>query len=374
VEQLLVFSNEAAESGEPDSTLSVAFEEAALANESEGWYRLATYRDYSHANGTQRVDQASANEIAKNFSGMVSRVKRFFGWDKPPVFIGHPDDPAYPHYADTTAYGSVDKVEARDDGLYAHVTWANEWQDRRTERPWRLSPRWGVRPNSDGSMSPKRLISIGLTDRPNLPDAAYANSQTKEPMNELLKLLLAKLGFAPDRIDATLSGGDNAVKTDEASAAIEKIKTNSAAEKAKADLATANESVEKLKAEKAKAEEAVANERKARAKLVADAAFSNGKIMAADRDSWERKLAEAKDWDAVANELNSAKPAMHTKRQFSDPGARRDPESAAASNEMIAKVKACMAATGQNFEDAWATTSQTAEGEKLLKAMDKKSS
>jgi len=348
---------------------------STAANAEEGWYRLAGYRDYPHHLGLQRVDRAAANAIAKDFSSAVERVKRFFGRHRPAIYNGHPDDGTYPTHDDTTVYGNVDAIDARDDGLYAHIAWANEWDALKADHKWRLSPRWVMRRLDAAGrvLSPIRLVSIGLTETPNLPDAAFANEQITKQMNELLKMILAKLGFAPERIDTTISGGENAVTAEEVEAALSKqaaAKTPEA-EKAKTDLASANAKIATLETEKAAALATAANERKARATMAVDDAIAEGRIPPAERSGWEKKLSDAEDWATIANELMSAEPKVHTTRQFGDQGARRNtPGVITAANEFRTLVDEHMAKTNCNFDRAWSNVSGTEKGKALLKRME----
>ncbi len=341
--------------------------EEVAANEGD-WYRIAAYRDYEHSKGVQRVDAAAAQAMANAFTSAVARVKRWLtGSSGLPVYRGHPDDGTYKDHDDTTVYGRVDSVEARPDGLFAHVSWANEWDRLKGEGPWRMSPRWLMRQNSDGSFSPTKLISIGLTDRPNLPDAAFANET--DTMNALLKTLLSKLGFAAERITATETNAEGAIKLEEVESALAKLAADKIAEADKA-LTSANERLAAMEAEKSAALATAANERTERAKLAVDAAVASGKITAAQRTEWEGKLSGAKDWAVAANELAAQSPAMHTSRQFGDQGARRDTTVVTASNEMRNLVEERMQKTGEPWPDAWSSVSQTEKGKSLLAAME----
>jgi hypothetical protein len=347
---------------------AIAGGEIEVSNEG-GWYKIASFRDYGHTKGVQRVDEAAAHAMANAFNGAVSRVKRWLtGSSGLPVYRGHPDDGSFADHDDTTVYGRIDQVEARADGVYAHITWANEWETLQAERRWRMSPRWLMRQNADGSYSPTKLISLGLTDRPNLPDASFANSTTSA-MN-LLKLLLAKLGFGEDRITATETNSEGAITPDEAESALAKMTEKSdEAEKAKAELASANERILALETAKAAALATAANERAARATLAVDAAVASGRITAAQRVEWEHKLACADDWAVAANELSSQKPALHVQSQFGDQGTRRDGTVISASNQMRSLVEAQMQSTGWDWANAWTSVSRTEEGKALLASM-----
>ncbi|MFA5264507.1 MAG: hypothetical protein WC378_11845 [Opitutaceae bacterium] len=370
IQRPIIFTNEA----RAEIFLAGVLEDAEVAsNEATGWYRLASYRDYPNVRGMQRVDETAANAMIQDFAGAVSRIKRFFGGHAPAVYRGHPDDGTYDEHDDTTVYGNVDAMEARTDGIYAHITWAPEFANIRGKEAWRLSPRWAMKTVSNGLYRPVRLVSIGLTTEPQLVDAPFANSNKNTTMT-LLKAILAKLGFAPERIAATETGADGAIKPEEADAAIAKLveASKNEADKAKTDIAAINSRVTTLEAEKAAALATASNERRARAMLTVDAAVAKGAITGAQRSEWEGKLTSAADFVLAANELSTQKPALHTESQFGDQGARRTDPQVTASNEMKRKVSTRMKETGEEWGTAWSNVATTEEGKRLLESMSQK--
>ncbi|HNY41628.1 MAG TPA: phage protease [Bryobacteraceae bacterium] len=360
-----IFANEA----RSEICTSGASEDLAVANESDGWYRLSGYGDFPHYKGLQRIDLTAANSMTDLFRSGVARVKRLLtGNAGLPVYRGHPDDPDFAEkYSDQDIYGRIDDMQARPDGFYGHIAWSNEWEKLKAEGRWRFSPRWAMGQIAPGVFSPKRLVSVGLTHEPNLPDAAFANSNNEnETTMTLLEMILAKLGFAADRIAATKTGGEGAIKPEEVDAALDKMGES---DKAKADVTALNSRVTTLEAEKAAALATAANERRARATIVIDEAIAKGKIAAAQRDEETRKLADATDFTVAANELSARKPVMHTSPQFPDQGSRRAPEIITASNEMNALVEAHMEQTKMDWVDSWVAVSQTEKGKSLIAAM-----
>lgn len=341
-------------------------------NAAEGWYRIAGYRDYLHPAGVQRVSKQAAENMQQHFNSAVSRVKRALGigQHRIPIYRGHPDAAAFANnegHSDTTVYGSVDQVEAREDGLYVHVAWANEWEQLRDKLSWRFSPRWAMRHVSGRVFEPRKLISIGLTDRPNLPDAAFANSQKNIAMNELLKQLLAKLGFANERITATEQGAADAVSLSEALAKLGSIETELANEKA--EHAKTKQSLEAAHSAKTTAETEAANERQERAKLVVDAAVAAGRIKAADRDEWQGKLAKAEKFTEAANELANKKAELKTQSTTDNLGNRRGSALVSeAANEFQTLVSEKTKA-GMPYDAAYAATKTSAKGKELLERM-----
>src|SRR5947207_6790999 len=95
----------------------------------------------------------------------------------------------------------------------------------------------------------------------------------------------------------------------------------------------ANESAAKKKAEEDKAaiekratqaEGNFANERQARIKLIVAGAVKEGKITAAEIETTEKLLANAKDFDAEVETLNKKGGALNTKSKTDDLGTGRN--------------------------------------------------
>ena len=141
------------------------------------WLKLADYGDWPHPAGLQRFTQPAAQRMAHGFKSLLGRLRRRFTGI--PVYIGHPDDPAFagqPGHDDTRAYAWVSNLEARPDGLHVLARWSDPGRELLQHAFYKfLSPRWQMRPVADGVYEPIRLISIGLTNHPNIPGEAVAN-------------------------------------------------------------------------------------------------------------------------------------------------------------------------------------------------------
>ncbi|HQU08358.1 MAG: hypothetical protein B7X06_00050 [Verrucomicrobia bacterium 21-51-4] len=144
-----------------------------------GWVKLVEYGEHSHPLGLQCLTRQSAQDMSRSFSSLLGRLKRKFGGI--PIYIGHPDDPAFagtPGHHDTRAYGWVRELEARPDGLWMSPKWGPVGQTILENAFYKfLSPRWALRPLGNGRYEPTELISIGLTNQPNIPGEAIANAQ-----------------------------------------------------------------------------------------------------------------------------------------------------------------------------------------------------
>jgi hypothetical protein len=119
---------------------------------------LSPYGDFPHkAAGMQRITRAGTTLMQAR--ALIDRI---------PVYVGHPDDPAFADsYKDDTAYGYVIRLIREDDGIYAVIRWVSEDAANLAIELGSLSPRWMMQ-QIDGFRCPVRLVSIGLTSEPNL--------------------------------------------------------------------------------------------------------------------------------------------------------------------------------------------------------------
>lgn len=261
-------------------------------------YRLCGYHDYPHRVGVQRVDPAAAGAMSRALTRIITRLANWLcRKNGPPVYLGHPDDPGLcgePGHDDFTQYAHIMRIEGRADGVWVGLQWTPEGERLRSTSQLWLSPRWTLKPVDPQHrvFRPVKLLSIGLTAHPNLFDAAAANAAINpknDTMKELITHLLAALGFAQERIEATQQEGESAVSAAEAVAVVEALRTE--AESAREALAGANASLEGLSNE--------------RARLLVDRAVEDGRIAAAERSAWETRLADIEGFRTAANELES---------------------------------------------------------------------
>lgn len=143
-------------------------------------HRLAPYGTFPHAQGDQHLTLQAAQQIVRHFHSLRGRLaRRFRGL---PLYLGHPDDPAFrdnPAHQDKTPYGTITELEARPDGLYATLHLHPHALDKLHRQPARhLSPRWETRPARQGGYHPLRLLSVGLTATPNIPNNPISLPQT----------------------------------------------------------------------------------------------------------------------------------------------------------------------------------------------------
>lgn len=282
------------------------------------WLRLAEYGDWPHSRGMQRFSRRSAERLATYFKSLRGRMARRFGGL--PVYIGHPDDPGFSGksgHDDTRAYAWIVDMEARHDGLYILPRWSDQGRELLKNAFYKfLSPRWAMRPMGEGIFEPTRLISVGLTNLPNIPGDAIANeSPSDEPVDEKL-LGDGKVARASDESVAAHSGEDG---------------------------------ISSLETARLKAENAFKHERRERITLLLEQALRDGRIAANDRDVWQSGL-EA-NFDVKLEELCSAEPAFTTEFISNGLGVRKS--GTGQGTDFLTLVNERVQDDGIGFAEAW---------------------
>ena len=116
---------------------------------------LAPFGEHEHFKGIQLVDEIAADK-------MIAKVRRFFA-RKIPVYIGHPDE----HGENAEPLGFVCNLYKAKCGIVAAIEYNNRFLAS-NEVFSGLSPRWRMEPLRDGRFRPVQLISVGLTNKPNI--------------------------------------------------------------------------------------------------------------------------------------------------------------------------------------------------------------
>ena len=346
----------------------------AVTAESEGWIRLVSFGDHKHPKGIQQVTRRATETMVSNFGSFVNQtMQKFRGDPGLPIYIGHPDDEQFagkPGHEDTRAHAWITEMQTRDDGLYIKPKWSNTGKEIIENAHFKyISPRWVMRKIARGIFEPVRLISVGLTNNPNILGDAVANENQKEnTMNELLKKLLEKLGFSNEQTAAYIDSGKGAPTEEDILGKADSLVANTAEvdklKKEKEDLegklTTANETkahaqrdLNESETSRKEAEKLFANERKERIGAMLDFSIKEGRITAANRQAWEDKLekAEGEAFTTAANELSKLDPTVKTNSKTADLGSRKP--STAASNEFSEKVGDYMREHSCDYETAW---------------------
>ncbi|MBR1843837.1 MAG: hypothetical protein IJ793_03115 [Opitutales bacterium] len=129
---------------------------------------LSPYGTFEHPEGLQSISSADAQRCIRK-----TRTWRFrLGLKKIPVYLGHPDDPLFKsEHSDPRIYGYVKNLCADKDGLWVSVKFTKYGRIFLSKSPRHyLSPRWVLcKTENQTAYHPERLLSVGLTQHPNLP-------------------------------------------------------------------------------------------------------------------------------------------------------------------------------------------------------------
>ncbi len=146
----------------------------------DNWIQLVTYGDHAHPKGIQHVTFSTGRILMKHFRTLMHR----FGWKRIPLYVGHPDDPEFfgqPGHSDRTIYGWVTHLKASDEGVWIKLKCLPTGRKLVARGLYRyLSPRWSMRKIDHDHYEPVRLISIGLTNVPNLKVEPLALTEAPE--------------------------------------------------------------------------------------------------------------------------------------------------------------------------------------------------
>lgn len=365
-----------------------------LAVAGDGW-ALIPYGDHPNERGLQPFGRAEAERMVGYFKNTWNTIKRVFVGM--PIYRGHPDmattvrdelkrekDPAKRagleslintierRYPDKTVYGTVADLEARDTGLALKIILTEAGAALVNEGGLdHFSPHWLGLPGEprDGKTVkiPVYLVSLGLTDRPNIAGTSLVNEQAppSPEMKKQLLELLAALGrpLANEASDEQiLAAAPDALAQAQALAARPEA-TALANEQARAT---------QLAADLAATQTALANERTAlaatttaRNELLVGDAIRAGRITEAQKPVWLGRL--ARDFAVESVALANERPAIKTRAATGDLGARKPANSAseqftALVNERVAK--------GEVWEAAWAAVKASPEGKALFGQME----
>lgn len=133
------------------------------------WIQLSPYGTFDHPSGKQVISLKDGKRCTQNIQSWLFRLKL----KKIPVYIGHPDDPlfqALPEHMNTTVYGHVTAMRSDNTGIWVKIRWTDAGQELVDNGVYTyLSPRWLSEKGTDGGYHPIKLLSVGLTQHPNLP-------------------------------------------------------------------------------------------------------------------------------------------------------------------------------------------------------------
>lgn len=280
------------------------------------WLKITPWGDFDNRVGMQRITKDDGNAMVTAFNSLRSRLTRaFMGL---PVFVGHPDmDPA--GYADKRRYGRINELKVREDGLYGLVSLNDLGKQAISEGHYLFaSPAWNLR--RDGrTVRPTELISVGLTNTPQIPGDPWAKNETEGTnMPQWLKdiLISASLLKADDTEDTAKTAVNELVtRANRVTELQTQIATaNAQRDTARTELATASNERDTFKQQSA-------TERQARIDSELEAAVTSGRITQADRPGWNEKFKA--DFDGTRTAINEVKPQVSTQSRVGDIGTRK---------------------------------------------------
>lgn len=272
--------------------LATANDEADListANAEEGQvFRLnddgqffVPFGDHRHVKGLQRFDRESAEELQSAANSITGRLLGI------PIYAGHPDvkgredtNPAAPAFG----WIDLDGIQIENDGVRFRPKWNKRGKEAVENAEFRFySPHWLNRKVGQ-VLRPVRLLSFGLTNRPNIPVPALANDDETRPdqpttENDMTKEQLQKLGLAEDATPEQIA---------ERLAALVKAENDLAETTTK--LTTVENDLKSKEAEINTANDRATNARKALVSASIDRAVQAGRMPESDRATRETDL------------------------------------------------------------------------------------
>lgn len=312
----LVGTNESPEYGTATNELSLDGE----------WLQISPYGDYPNKVGLQRIQKPDAEAMVTAFNSLRGKVSRaFMGL---PIYVGHPD--VQPDkYPDKRRYGKITDLEARADGFYGKVAMNSLGKAALEEGHFQFnSPTWLLK-REKSFVRPVELISVGLTNTPQIPGDPWAKNETESNnMKWLIDLLVSKGLMKADEGEDQLKTAVNSLlalpaRVTELDSKLT-LATNETT-RLTGEVATFQTNVTNLTTER---DNLIA----ARNKLALDVAVNDGCIKEADRVAWNTKLTE--NFETNHAELRKQK-AVSTKSKLGGAGDRKG-ESAESDNKIVA--------------------------------------
>lgn len=288
--------------------------------DAEKWVQLAPIGEFNHREGLQRIDATAVKRMENSFNSLLGKLKnRFVGV---PFYEGHPDVPHLANiYPDKRAHGWIKAMQARvnnppqaTDGLYAQVEWTPTGKTFLENGNYKfLSSHFEAEQigfeRGRKVYRPTQVLSVGLTNYPNIPVNPLHNTNESETHMER-SLLIATLGLAATATDADITAAIGNLRTE--AGRVTTLANDRTAAVTQADTE---------KAEHTKTKTTLANIIAQRNKVTLDNAIDLGHITPAQRAEWEPKLNE--DFDKAAGEIKTLKGGMKMTATTAGAGARR---------------------------------------------------
>ncbi len=249
----------------------------------------------------------------------------------------HATEVAAPKGEPAPAAAWIDQLELRSGALWGHVAWTPRAGEQVVAREYRfVSP---VFDYDDASRRVVRMVSVGLTNKPNLVLTALNHEQTETPKLALPLALAVSLGL------------DAAATDEQAVAAVNQLKATATArnnEQPSLDKFVPRQDYDKVLSRATNAEQALAtrkaDDHKAVVEAELDAALKAGKIIPATVDYYRASCSEQAGLDRF-REFVKAAPSV------ADPSSLGRHKPDGTSTALNAEEKLIAGLMGQTEED-----------------------
>jgi hypothetical protein len=148
------------------------------------WEKITPWGQFQNPKGLQRVTKAEGKEMVQAFNSLAETSGSAFRGI--PIYRGHPDvDPE--HYPDDRRLGKLLGLAVREDGFYCKPAWNSLGEENKKEGFWLYpSAVWKFNRLPGGVIAPFELVSIGMTNTPNIPGVTpwAENTASGDPVNE----------------------------------------------------------------------------------------------------------------------------------------------------------------------------------------------
>ena len=374
----------------------------ALTLDDQGW-ALIPFGDSKHSGADPRLDQANARAkgpqggkpiiqrfdreaaiaLVNDFKSKWSSIKRaVVGL---PVFKGHPDCKLFEKiHTDKTPRGTIADMEVTDKGLRFKPVLTQQGADDVHEGWDEFSPFWLLNKagEEDGATvaRPFMLKSIGIVPRGNIPGLSLVNADEDDisfsTMKNYIIKLLAAMGkpVAADASDEVIGQAVDAAcpaiaSANAAEAQLPTLKTEK--DSLASRLSTVEAEKSRLEGEKialanakASADEAFKAERRERSMLLVNAAVTDGRVPASERDDLVVALCNAADFPAEVVKLASRQKGLKTQSTAKQLGTERNQD-----GDVIELVNSRMTEKGETYEAAFAAVQADPKNADLFKKM-----
>ncbi len=134
------------------------------------WLQLSPYGTFPHSEGQQTI----SIDDAERFVRKTKTIRFLLRLKKIPVYLGHPDDPFFQTqtgHCNLEVYGYVRRIRTDQDGISVQIKWTKTGHRFLQKNcGYYLSTRWVLsKTKEQNTYHPETLLSVGLTQHPNLP-------------------------------------------------------------------------------------------------------------------------------------------------------------------------------------------------------------